>query len=169
MGGDLMDKLQWIKQLVIAEQQMEESGMVDLSGDFDAEKHLQEETLDFLNDLKASFVEISSAFNQLKGSPVGKVKIYGISNTPSDFMLFRNGYKLIFAYQAPGEIAIRFNHIGSSYIPGEKANETSLNTDVINAEWGAYAQLVWKYKGHQINLDYLIRYYMTRFIKESAR
>ncbi len=165
-----MDKLQWIKQLVLAEQQMEESGIVDLSSDFDTDKHLKDETLDFLIDLKTTFVELSSAFNQLKGSPMGKIKIYGISKTPADFMLFRNAYKLIFSAQAPGEIAIRFNHIGNSYIPGQKAaEETSLDTDIITAEWGAYAQLVWKYKDHKVNMDHLVRYYMSRFVKESAR
>lgn len=164
-----MDKLQWIKQLVLAEQQMEESGIIDLSGDFDAQKHLHEESIDFLKDLKTTFIELSSAFNQLKGSPMGKIKIYGISNTTADFMLFRNSYKLIFSLASPGEVVIRFNHIGSSYIPGQKAHETSLNTDTVTAEWGAYAQLIWKYNEHPVNLDYLVRYYMTRFVKESAR
>ena len=46
-----MDKLSWIKDLVRAEQQMEESGMVDFSVGFDPDKHLFSETIHFLEDL----------------------------------------------------------------------------------------------------------------------
>ncbi|MEZ4872457.1 MAG: hypothetical protein R2827_09495 [Bdellovibrionales bacterium] len=36
-----MDKLQWVKDLVLAEQKMEESGMIDMQKGFDAKKNSQ--------------------------------------------------------------------------------------------------------------------------------
>ena len=90
-----MEKLNWIKELVLAEKQMEDAGMVDMEAGFDPSSQVEESTVEFITDLKASFVEAASAFNQLKGSTLGQIRIYGISKTKADFMLFRNGYKQI--------------------------------------------------------------------------
>ncbi len=165
-----MDKLDWIKDLVLAEQKMEESGMVDFSAGFDPESTLLNETVQFLDALKNKFVESASAFNQLKGSAVGRIKIYGISKTHADFMLFRNGYKLIFSMRQPGLIAITFNHLGTSYIPtGVPQVTSSGEEDLLHSHWGAFGDLIWTYQGQNIRLDYLMRYYLSRFIRESAK
>lgn len=163
-----MDKLQWIKDLVLAEQKMEESGEIDITAGFDPEQSLQVETIDFLRDLKTSFVEAASAFNQLKGSQLGNIKIYGISKTQADFMLFRNGFKLIFSCKSPGVIGVRFFLLGSSYFPGTE-NPRQPEEDVLRAEAGAYGDLQWTFNKQRIRLDYLIRYYMSRFVRESAK
>lgn len=168
-----MDKLQWIKELVLAEQQMEESGVVDFSAGFDPESVLDEETVEFMNDLKAAFIEVSSAFNQLKGSSVGNIKIYGISKTKADFMLFRNGFKLIFSIKQAGTVSIRFNSIGTSFLPhqmqGTQEPQQNQGEDLIKAHWGAFGELKWAYNGSAINLDYLVRYYLSRFVRESTK
>ena len=162
-------KVQWIKDLAKAEQQMEESGIIDFSAGMNANELLANETIDFLKDLKMAFIETSSAFNDQKSSSLGQVKLYGISKTIADFMLFRNGYKLIFALKSPGVISISFNHIGNSFIPGAQAQESNSNSDHLVAKWGAFGQLIWTFKDQRIQLDYLVRYYFTRFIKESAK
>lgn len=165
-----MDRMDWIKDLVLAEQQMEESGMVDFSAGFDPEATLMNETIEFLESLKNKFVETASAFNQLKGSTVGRIKIYGISKTHADFMLFRNGYKLIFSMRQPGLIAINFAHLGTSYIP-TAGHQVTFNgeEDLLHSHWGAFGDLIWTYQGQPIRLDYLVRYYLSRFIRESAK
>ena len=163
-----MEKLEWIKELVLAEQQMEEAGVVDMEAGFDPQRALGEATLDFINDLKVSFVEAASAFNQLKGSTLGHLRIYGISKTQADFMLFRNGYKLIFSMKSPGLITVSVSSAGAHYVPGAAA-EVEKPKDDLRAAWGAFGQLVWTYNNHQINIDYLVRYYVSRFVKDSAR
>ncbi len=165
-----MDKLQWIRDLVLAEQQMEESGVVDFSAGFDPERNVHAATVDFMSDLKSSFVEAAAAFNQLKGSSLGLIKIYGISQTPADFMLFRNGFKLIFSLRKPGLVGVRFNQIGASFLPGAApAEETIAKEDLLKAAWGAFGELKWTYNDQLINLDYLVKYYMSRFIRESSK
>jgi len=163
-----MDKLQWIRDLVLAEQQMEESGVVDFSAGFNPQRDVEASTIEFMNDLKAAFVEGASSFNQLKGSAVGNLKIYGISKTKADFMLFRNGYKLIFALRKPGLVGICFNQIGASLLPGQEG-ETGDKEDLLKAAWGAFGELKWTYSDQLINLDYLVRYYLSRFIRESSK
>ncbi|PIS11572.1 MAG: hypothetical protein COT73_03240, partial [Bdellovibrio sp. CG10_big_fil_rev_8_21_14_0_10_47_8] len=81
---------------------MEETGLVDMGTGSDDSKFLTNETLRYLQQLKNEFIEAASAFNELKASPLGRIKIYGIAKTHADFMLFRNGFKMIFSMRAPG-------------------------------------------------------------------
>ncbi|MCB0393344.1 MAG: hypothetical protein KDD25_02220, partial [Bdellovibrionales bacterium] len=138
-----------------------------------ADRTLVEQTTEYLESLKDLFVESVSAFNQLRGLTVGGVKIYGISNSESDFMLFRNGYKLIFSMKKPGQIGIRFAFQGAGIIPGSPAAENTLtnatNEDLLEARWGAFGEIAWFYRDKPVKADFLVRYYTSRFIKESAK
>jgi hypothetical protein len=165
-----MDKLSWVKELVQEELRMEESGIVDVQMGFDPERHLTTESLEFLQDLKASFVEVATAFNQMKSTQLGRVKIYGISNTHSDFMLFRNGFKLIFSLKEPGIISMKFQYAGTSFV-GSAGPEWAGSSpeDLLHARWGPFGDLIWTYQDQPIKLDYLVRYYMSRFVRESAK
>ena len=169
-----MEKISWIKELVEAEQQMEESGLVDMSFGFEPEKILVTETVQFLLALKTEFVDASSAFNELKPSALGRIKIYGIAKTHADFMLFRNGFKIIFSLKAPGQISIRFNFIGTNYIPtpGSEAQAAATNVmdeHIVEAKWGAFGELIWTYQGMSVKIDNMVRHYLTLFIKESSK
>lgn len=169
-----MEKISWIKELVKAEQQMEESGLVDMSFGFDAEKILINDTIQFLLAMKTEFVDASTSFNELKPSALGRIKIYGIAKTHADFMLFRNGFKMIFSLKAPGQISIRFNFIGTNYIPTPGAEATQAATNVmdehiIEAKWGAFGEVIWTYQNQPLKLEYLVRHYLTLFIKESSK
>lgn len=160
-----MEMIHWIKDLVKAEQKMEETGVIDLTAD-ETSVHVEADTIDFLEDLKTCLVEAASAFNQLKGSTLGGVKVYSIAKTRADFMLFRNGFKLIFAMKRPGEIEIYYSTIGS--LPGS-IRQQEQPRETIQAKWGAFGELKWTFNGQPLKIDYLVRHYMTRFIKESAK
>ena len=53
-----MDKMQWIKDLVKAEQAMEESGVIDVTAGFDPNKHLNEASFDFINRSFSHFFQL---------------------------------------------------------------------------------------------------------------
>lgn len=165
--------LNWIRDLVQAEQQMEEAGLVDIQAGFNPDQLLEKETVKLLNQLKENFVENSTAFNQLRGLSVGGIKIYGISKTQADFMLFRNGYKLIFMTKQPGLIIVRFQSQGAGFMPGTTASDKIVDQlmteDQLEAKWGAFGEIIWTYHKQPINAEYLVRYYLSRFIKESAK
>ena len=153
---------------------MEDKSVIDFSTESKLQKDLEQETIEYLKDLKHGFIETSSAFNQLKGGPVGKLKIYGISQTVADFMLFRNGYKLIFSMKKPGNISICFHQMGQQFAPTNEfeAEDTTVarpDETVLTAHWGLFGELKWMYQNYDVNFDRLIRYYMTRFVKESLR
>ncbi|MBX2988622.1 MAG: hypothetical protein KF802_12060 [Bdellovibrionaceae bacterium] len=168
-----MEKITWIKDLVKSEQQMEESGLIDMSYGYDANRVLAQETLQFLLQLKTEFVDSASAFNELKPSPLGRVKVYGIAKTHADFMLFRNGFKMIFTLKAPGQIGVRFNFIGTNYIPAP-GNETQagnqlMEEQLVEAKWGPFGEVIWTFQGQPIKFEYMVRHYMTLFLRESAK
>ena len=175
--GVRADRLGWIKELVRAEQRMEESGVIEFGPAFDPAQILVTESVAFMNELKVIFVDAASAFNQLKGSSLGRVKIYGIANTHADFMLFRNGFKLIFALKEPGAISVRFHYVGAGFqpigaamAPGSGAVSSHVGEeDLLIARWGAFGDLNWTYQEQAIKTDYLVRYYLTRFVRESAK
>ena len=169
-----MDKMDWIKDLVSAERKIEETGMVDISIGLD-DQYLKQETIKFLLNIKNLFIDSASVFNQMRGLSVGGVKIYGISNTESDFMLFRNGYKLLFSIKNPGVIRICFAYQRASIMPkttskdGQPKLQDTTNEDILEAKWGCFGQLQWMHRNHILDTSYLVRFYLSRFIKESAK
>jgi hypothetical protein len=170
-----MAKLEWVKDLVRAEEQMEETGIVDLSIGFDNERTLAKESLELLQVLKNEFIEASTAFNQLKASALGRIKIYGIAKTQADFMLFRNGFKMIFSLVEPGHISIRFNFMGPGFVTpsplptlGTPA-QTLMEEHNLVARKGPFSESVWKFNDQEIRIDSVVRYHMTLFIRESAK
>ena len=172
----MIDRVSWIKELVKAEHQMEESGMVEINYNIDRERLLTHATLQFLLSLKNDFIDASNAFNELKTSPIGRIKIYGVAKTHGDFMLFRNGFKMIFSLKAPGQIAVRFNFMGTQFLnaPGAVADSTTASKDlmgehILEAQFGVFDEIKWTFKGQPFQQESLVRHYMTLFTKESAR
>lgn len=168
------DRISWIRDLVHSEEQVEESGIVDMGTGTLNEPNLMQETLAYLQDLKTAFIESASAFNELKASPLGRIKIYGIAKTHADFMLFRNGFKMIFSAKAPGQISIRFNFIGTqqnlSQLPSLMNTAANLNDEVIiESRFGPFQELRWTYQNETVNTQSLVKYHLSLFIKESQR
>ena len=84
-------------------------------------------------------------------------------------MLFRNGYKLIFSMAAPGKIRIFQTATNPQFYFQPHQEESQIESQVLEAEMGAFGQMSWTYKGQPINLDYLVRYYTSRFVKDSTK
>lgn len=180
-----MEKVQWIKELVRSEQQLEESGIIEISRQLDSQRLLAFETLQFLLRLKTEIVDVTTAFNELKNSPVGKIKIYGIAKTHSDFMLFRDGYKMLFSIKSPGQISIRLNFLGTTFIPQPTPqaqstksqssanpnlqNESMIQEYLIDYTWAPFHEVIWTYKGQPLKIEYLVKEIFSLFVQESSR
>lgn len=168
-----MSDVNWVKDLVRFEKELEESGMVDINAGFDPTNEIIRQSYEFMFEMKNSFLDYINAFNELKGGGLGCVKIYGISNTKADFMLFRNGFKLIFRLVEAGKVTVTSRQPNANITPGsfvsEGGAEIDGQQDILLAQWGAFGELKWTYQNQIINPDFLIRHYLTRFIKESAK
>lgn len=174
MTDRFQDRISWIRELVKAEEQLEESGVVDMGAAADPERLLLQETLSVMQQLKTEFIEAATAFNELKATPLGRIKIYGIAKTHADFMLFRNGFKMIFALKAPGQISIRFNFIGPNYIPAQAPSivntaQTVNEENTLQAKMGPFGELSWTFQDEPVRMNAVVKYHLTTFIKESAK
>lgn len=162
----------WIRELVSADEQLEKSVMIDMNLGLDTQRILVNETIAFLFRLKTDFAEASATFNELKPTTLGRIKVYGIAKTHADFMLFRNGYKMIFAIKNAGLISVRFHYVGNLAIPQPNQSENVtiiMEEQLFEAKWGAFEEVLWTFKNLSFKAEYLIRHYMTLFIKESSR
>lgn len=171
-----MNKIKWIKDLVIADQEKldgsSEASFLELP-----ERQLDQETISFLKDLRFAFIEAASVFNQMKGSSIGNLKIYSISKTEADFMLFRNHLKLSFIKKQPGLVDVCFRRIGEnalgSSLSFSETSKTGTSTieepsESLNAQPGAFGEFHWFCRGYAINMDYLVRYYLRVFVQRSS-
>ena len=157
----------WIKDLARLEQDMEATGQISLPPVSPSKEQLSEHTFEFMKELRTAFTSHSAVFNHLKGF-LGSLRIYGIANTQADFMLFRHGHKLIFSVKEPGLISVRMK-FNSQLLSHNKNTPAEEPADFIKGEWGPFNELKWHYNNQTINIDYLIRYYMTVFVKNSVK
>lgn len=154
----------WIVKLAMDERRMEKSGSVDFTNHFQKHVILKDQTLEFLTSLKTAFAKHLDVFNDSRRSPGHAIKVYRVSGTAKDFMLFRNGVKLIISGLQAGKIQFVFNqYLGQVFAPNQKPSVE------IEAAWGAFDQLVWTYRGERIQIEDIVRYFLTEFIRQSAR
>lgn len=153
------EKYAWLNEIIRAEEIMDETGIVDFDNTFNPERLLVSEALNFMQEIKQGLQDAVDFFNEMKPTPVGKIKIYDIAKTHADFMLFRNGYKLIFSLTRPGVISIRLHYMNSPHS----------ETESVEIKWGAFNDFIWMHKGNPVKKENLIRHYLAKFIRESIR
>lgn len=163
----------WVRELVAADEQIEKSVMIDMNLGLDTQRILVNESIQFLLQLKNEFAGAAASFNELKPSVLGRIKIYGIAKTHSDFMIFRNGYKMIFSIKAAGVISVRFHFVGNMAIPQPNGSNEKvtivMDEQLIESKWGAFEEVIWTFKTQSFKIPFLVRHYLTLFIKDSAR
>ena len=131
-------------------------------------------TKEFLEEIKCVFQHYLKAFDELKAQglkePIQanvkeKIKhsifIYDLSEGKG-FMLFKQGFKLVFSSICPGQIRIQFIN---QKLFGEKESlvDTQLHlvyNDMMSVNW------THENKKGFVHKDILVRYYMKRFLEE---
>jgi len=107
--GSLKSK-DWIKRLVRNEAELIRTGSGDLLSHQDHRKVVEESTSEYLNKLKGEFLSCVDLFNSYRGGAhlPNSVKIFNVSNTVSDFIIFRNNLKLVVSNPALGIVNFSF-------------------------------------------------------------
>lgn len=163
----------WIESLALEEVNMEESGIIRFSEHLSTQGLLEESSIAFMNKLKDRFEFYVSMFNQYRSSRDSSrgIKVFRISNTVNDFILFRNSLKLIVARRAPDVVSIGFlNNSGGLFSP-RMPNEAHSVQQIheIKAHVGPFNNITWRFQGEVIETESLVKYYLTEFIKNSSR
>ncbi len=163
----------WIESLAMEEINMEESGVINFNEHLNTEKILEESSIEFMNSMRDFFEIYMTKFNEFRGSKDNRasIKIFKISNTVNDFMLFRNSLKLVIARRAVDVITIGFLSNAGGLFSARLNNESSAVNAVheIQAHVGAFGEVTWRFKGEKVNIETLVKHYLTEFIKHSAR
>lgn len=163
----------WIENLALDEVTMEESGVINFDEHLNPNRLLEESSIDFMEDLKELFEIYATKFNEFRGGPANpsSVKLFKISNTINDFMLYRNTLKLVVARRSDEVITIGFlSNTGGAFSARTAESESGdRNIHEIRAHIGAFNNITWKFKGEPVDKDALVKHYLTEFIKHSAR
>ncbi len=162
----------WLKDLAETEVALQETGEIDLFTHRQEEKILKNYTISFLKDLRETFHQHATVFNEHRKDPRQTIKVYSIAQTPSDFLVFRNNLKLVVSYVKPGQIEISFHTLsGGLFSPQKKTSPVTKTTtgDLVDLKLGAFNEPQWIFDGKPINLHALARFYMTEFVKNSIQ
>lgn len=176
LSSDLMPSdLDWVHEIAKNELNPESLNIFNSVNQFDPRQIIEESTIDFLEHLRELFQAYANVFNSYSqnNQKFSELKIYGISNSPANFMLFRNNVKLVFSNSAHGIINATFTtHNRQDVIlngGAPSAPETSFQKqahDMI-AQLGPFLDVVWTYQGEKINANRLVKYFFIEFIKAS--
>ncbi len=154
----------WASQLAFHERRLEKEGTVDYGLPFKRQEMLGEKTKEFGRLLQATFRKQIELFNQSRKSPAHSIHIYKISRSDEDFLIYRNGIKLIISSQRAGRITLSFNQ----YLAPNSRSE-SLGHVELEAVWGPFDQLYWSYKGERVQLMDIVRYFLSELAFQSFR
>lgn len=163
----------WIENLAMDEINMEESGIINFNEHLNPQRLLEESSINFMEELKEVFEIALTRFNQFRGSHDNSkmIKIFKISNTINDFMLYRNSLKLVIARRSNDVISLGFLSNTGGLFSARMNNEEVSSSQIheIKAHVGAFNEISWKFKGETVKLHSLVKHYLTEFIKHSSK
>jgi hypothetical protein len=177
----MMSRYEWIHELIKAEELIEETGVIDFGSSIDPERTMIGAALTLLSQLRNEFNSAIEVFNELKHATAGKIKVYGIAKTHADFMLFRGGFKLIFSLKQPGVISIRthflnpalpsvasMNFLGAAVANNLTPPQFRGEEELLELKWGPFSETIWTYKDQSVKVESVVKYYLTKFIHDTA-
>lgn len=154
----------WSAELAMDERRMEREGAVDFTNTYHKQEILKRRTAEFTVHLQETFRQQVEIFNEARRSPSHMIHVYKVSQSEGDFMLFRNGVKLIVSGQRSGKVIFAFNQYLGQIFASNQAPVIELD-----AAWGPFDQLFWSFKGERVQVLDIVRYFMTEFSRQSYR
>lgn len=167
-------KTDWIETLALEELNMDETGIIHIDDHLNPTHLLEESSILFMNKLRERVDIYAGKFNEFRGAEAGgsHIKTFKISNTINDFMLFRNSLRLVFARKANDLISIGFLSSGKDVFAARLNSEDNTaghGIHEIRAHVGAFNKITWKFQGEYVDLDALVKHYLSEFIRHSSR
>ncbi len=164
----------WVESLAFDEINMDEAGVVDFNEHLDSQSFLEEESIRFMDSIRDLFEVYVTRFNECRGGfdSGAQIKIFKISNTVNDFMIFRNSLRLIFSRKASDLVVINLLANGKDiFAPriSENTNQNNVSYHEICATVGPFNSIKWRFQGEEVNTKAMVRHYLEEFVKNSAR
>lgn len=169
----------WIHELAKAEVFPDAEKLFQLDRSFNSQQLVEESTIQFLTELRHNFNEHLRVFNAYSENNLKfqEIKIYSITQTAADFMLFRNQIKLIFSNAAHGVIQTSFaQHVrGALAIDGQDSNVVQsgvtaaggVEPQELLAQVGPFRDVSWTFHGEKVSPEQIAKFYFTEFSRVS--
>ena len=160
----------WVGELAKNEINPDAANMFNTLSQLDPRQIIEESSIELLENIRDLFNDYARAFNiySENNTRYNEAKVYGITNTPADFMLFRNNLKLVFANTAHGIINISFSqHAQTMGVDSAAGSQGNTQSKDLIAQTGAFMDVIWTFQGEKINLEKLAKFYFVEFIKAS--
>ena len=166
--------LKWIEGLALDEINMEESGIVHINEHLSLSCLLEEASIEFMDRLKDLCELYVAKFNEFRGnrSSGSQIKVFKVSDTVNDFMLFRNSLRLIFSRKAGDLITIGFVASGKDLFASRMDKDDRFGdkpAHQITARVGPFNDISWRIGDEPVDMRSLARHYLSEFIVNSAR
>jgi len=163
----------WIENLAIEEINMEESGVVHFNDHLDPSVLLEESSIEVMNLVREKFEIYVTKFNEFRGdiNSASQIKVFKISNTVNDFMLFRSSLRMVVSRKSPGLIQIGFlSNSGGMFSARPNISTPPMNVaHEIHAHMGPFNKIHWQFGGEEVDFDSMVKHYLTEFVRYSAR
>lgn len=158
----------WLRRLVENETELLRTGSGDFVSHQDHRKVVEEATTEFMLQIKEEFLACVDLFNSYRGGShlPNSVKIFNISNTASDFIIFRNTLKLVISNPALG--VINFSFVNRANTFSKAPVKTKREGYDLIAQLYPFNDLAWTFHGERIHVEAVVRYLFTEFVKSSA-
>jgi hypothetical protein len=169
----------WIHELARGEIHPDADRLLQLGKSFDPQQLVEENTIDFLTELRELFNEYARVFNAYSegGSKFQEIKVYSLAQTAADFMIFRNQVKLVVANTAHGVIQLSFSqHVrGTLAVDGQIQAMTGASalgaSDVdgksleLLAQVGPFRDVSWSFQGEKVTPEQIAKFYFAEFAR----
>lgn len=167
----MANEMGWIHELAKNELNPDPNSVINGISALDPKQLIEESTIQYLEELRDLFTVFSKSFNGYSenNSRFSEVKIYGITNTPADFMVFRNNVKLVFSNSAHGIINATFTQHTRSDLAADATSSANKQSHDIIAQMGPFMDVSWTYQGEKVNPERLVKYFFIEFIKASRQ
>lgn len=142
----------------------------------DPQQLIHQSAQDFLIELRDLFQEYARVFNSYSeaGKKFSEIKLYSLAQTSTDFLLFRNLYKMIISQVAIDTIHLSFVHhergmlsIDGRGTPDVQSYQMGEAKFEFSAQIGAFRDIVWTYQGERISPVQIARYFFMEFVRIS--
>jgi hypothetical protein len=172
---DVMPSQQgWIHELARGEIHPDADRLLQLGKSFDPQQLVEENTVDFLTEMREFFNEYSKVFNAYSeaGVKFQEIKVYNLAGTASDFMVFRSQIKLVVSNTAHGVIQAQFSqHVrGTLAVDGlvhGQAGASSIDGQSweLQARVGPFRDVFWTFQGERVSPEQVAKFYFAEFAR----
>ena len=155
----------WIHEIARAESSPEADALLRLNEASAPQQAIEESTVDFLTDLRAYFQEYVRIFNAMSeaGKKFAEIKIFNLTQGAADFMLYRNGIKLIVANTTHGIIQFAYD---KHMITGAATPEFNIpQAEELLAQFGAFGSVHWMYRSERVESEMVGKHFFAEFTR----